>query len=385
MDEDDGGQANDPETHELGPDGTPVGSGPDREPPEPETAAEHRQAGRRALGDDDYEAALHHLDRAVELATAADDDELAAGARTDRGNVRLERAGGENGDPRAAPEPGEVREAIEAAVDDYTAAIERHPSGEAYFNRGLARARLGDRDASTADIERAAERGEGHPFLVRGNAYAEASADKAAREDFTRAIERTGAARAYFNRGNANRRLGDHDAAIADYEAALDRATDLPDGGLRVLVELAGTVEGEAAASHRVRAAFLAVAGRDIWRGVDLASVALEAAPESSRPWADAAAVVLAGDALRDAAGYGPDESVDADTDRLRRLLAGTTLPTPTAVLVRAATEGPDAAADALDDLSVPDDLVAAVEGRDDAALRAAAVTAFGRQLRLYR
>lgn len=384
MDEDDG-HDDEPDTYQLGPDGTPVDSGLDRKQPEPETAADHRQAGRRALGDDDHEAASRHLDRAVELATAAGDEELAAGALTDRGNVRLERAGGGDGDPRDAPPPAEVREAIEAAIDDYTAALERHPSGEAYFNRGLARARLGDRDASTADLERAAERGEGNPFLVRGNAYAEAGADEAAREDFTRTIERTDAARAYFNRGNANRRLGDRQAAIADYEAALDRAADLPDGGLRVLVELAGTTDGADAATHRIRAAFLAVAGRDIWRGVDLASVALEEAPESSRAWADAAVLVLAGDALRDAAGYGPDETVDADIERLREGLAGASLPDPTAALVRAATGDPDTATDTLDEIVVPDDLDAAVVDRDDAALRAAAVVEFGRQLRLYR
>lgn len=384
MDEDDG-HDDEPDTYQLGPDGTPVDSGLDQEPPEPETAPEHRQAGRRALGDDDHEAALRHLDRAVELATTAGDDELAAGALTDRGNVRLERAGGGDGDPRAAPPPAEVREAIEAAVEDYTAALARHPSGEAYFNRGLARARLGDRDASTADLERAAERGEGHPFLVRGNAYAEAGADEAAREDFTRAIERTDAARAYFNRGNANRRLADREAAVADYEAALDRAADLPDGGLRVLVELAGTTDGADAATHRVRAAFLAVAGRDIWRAVDLASVALAEAPESSRPWVDAAALVLAGDALRGAAGYGPDGTVDADTERLRKVLEVDTLPEPTAALVRVATEGSDVTADVFDDLATPDDLAAAVEARDDGALRAAAVSDFCRQLRLYR
>lgn len=384
MDEDDGREDDGPDTYRLGPDGTPVDSGPDREPPEPETAAEHRQAGRRALGDGNYGATLRHLDRAVELATAAGDDELAAGALTDRGNVRLARADGTDGAPRAAPAPAEVREAIEAAVDDYTAAIERHPSGKAYFNRGLARARLGDRDASTADLERAAERGEGHPFLVRGNAYAEAGADGAAREDFTRAIERTGAAAARFNRGNANRRLGDRDAAIADYEAALDRASDLPDGGLRVLVELAGTTEGEDAAAHRIRAAFLAVAGRDVWRGVDLAGVALAEAPESSRPWVDAAALVLAGDALRGAAGYGPDDAIDADTERLHRLLTEGTIPAPTAGLVEVATEEPDTGTDAFDDVAAPDDLAAAVEARDDATLRAAAVSEFGRQLQPY-
>lgn len=384
MDEDDGREG-DRETYQLGPDGTPVGSGSDREPPAPETAAEHRQAGRRGLDDGDYEAALHHLDRAVEQATAAGDEELAAGALTDRGNARLERTAGTDGDPRVGPTRDDLRAAIEAAVDDYTEAIERQPSAEAYFNRGLARARLGERDASTADLERAAERGENHPFLVRGNAHAEAGADEAAREDFTRAIERTDAAQAYFNRGNANGRLGDRDAAVADYEAALDRAGALPDRGLRVFVELAETTAGETAATHRVRAACLAVAGRDIWRGVDLAGGALAEAPESTRPWTDAAALVLASDALRRAAGYGHDDAIDADTERLRRLLTGTTLPKPTAALVTAATEGADAASDALDDTTAPDDLAAAVAAREDDGLRAAAVAEFGRQLRLYR
>jgi len=375
-----------PETYRLGPDGTPVDSGPDgRDEPEPETAVEHREAGRRALAEDEYGTAVEHFDRALELATAAGDDELAAGALLDRGNARLERVDGETGDPRAAPDAEATRAAVEAAIADYTAAIERAPSGRAYFNRGLARARLGDREASTADLERAAERGEGRPFLVRGNAYAEAGADGAAREDFTRAIERTDAARAYFNRGNANRRLGDVAAAREDYAAALDRAAELPDDGRRVLVELAGV--DDQAATHRVRAAWLAVAGRDLWRGVGLADATLTDADGGTRAWTDAAALVVAGDALREAAGYGRDAELEADVSALRSTLAATDPPKPTAALVRTAT-GDDAEADpfgSIDALEAPDDLAAAVADRDDAALRAAAVAEFGRQLRLYR
>jgi tetratricopeptide (TPR) repeat protein len=376
------------ETYQLGPDGTPVDEGLVEEPPEPETAAEHRVAGRRALGMDDHEAARHHLDRAVELAAAAGDDDLLAGALTDRANVRLEAAEGPDGDPRAAPRADETRAAVEDAVADYTAAIDHGAGPEAYFNRGLTRARLGDREASTADLERAAAAGEGHPFLVRGNAYAEASADEYARE--------TDAARAYFNRGNANRRLGDHEAAIADYEAALDRATDLPDDGLRVLVELAGVVDGVAAATHRVRAAFLAVAGRDIWRGVDLADAALADAPDGSTIRVDAAAVVLAGDALRAAAGYGRGEDLDADVGALRASVErgdpATDVPTATAALLRATAGDDDAGTEPVDDveapvddIEAPADLAAAVSDRDHPALGAAAVAELGRQLRLYR
>jgi tetratricopeptide (TPR) repeat protein len=331
---------------------------------------------------------MEHLDRAVELARGAADDGLLAGALTDRANVRLERADGGD-DPRAAPTPDATRAAVEDAVADYTAAIERGAGPEAHFNRGLARARLDDRDGSTADLERAAAAGEGHPFLVRGNAYAEAGADEYAREDFTRAIDRTDAARAYFNRGNANRRLGDHEAAIADYEAALDRASGLPDAGLRVLVELGNATDGETAATYRIRAAFLAVAGRDIWRGVDLADAALADAPDGSPVWLDAAAVVLAGDSLRTAAGYGRGEDLDADVAALRASVEqgapATEAPAATAALLRATTGDDDAAAGSVDDIEAPADLAAAVSDRDHAALRAAAVAELGRQLRLYR
>ncbi|WP_254830424.1 hypothetical protein [Haloglomus salinum] len=387
MDDETGNADGERESYQLGPDGTPVGSGTDRAPdPEPETTVEHRQAARRALGADDVESALDHLDEALGLAREDGNDALVAGVLTDRGNVRVERADSDEGDPRAEPDADEVRTAIEAAVADYTAALDADPeNGEALFNRGLARARLGRREASTADLERAADAGTGHPFLVRGNTYAEAGADEYAREDFTRAIDRTDAARAYFNRGNANRRLGDEDAAATDYEAALDRADELPDHGLRVLVELGEVTEGETAATHRVRAAFLAVAGRDVWRGTALAERALGDAAEVTDPWVDAAALVVAGDAIRGAAGYGPDDEVSADVPRLRERLTDTDLPDATAALVTGAMAGYDAAEAVFDALDTDVDITAAVSDRDHTALRHAAAAELGRQLRLYR
>lgn len=386
MDDDGGNGDDDRESYQLGPDGTPVGSGPDTELSDPGTAVGYRRAARRALGNDDETTAIEYLDRALELAREDGEDVLVAGILTDRGNIRMERADADGGDPRAEPDTEAVRTAIEAAVADYTAALDAGSEhGEALFNRGLARARLGEREASTEDLERAAETGTGHPFLVRGNAYAEAGADTYAREDFTRAIDRTDTARAYFNRGNANRRLGDEDAAVADYEAALDRADELPDHGLRVLVELGDVATGETAAIHRVRGAFLAVTGRDVWHGVSLAEQALADAPTGCVTWGDAAALVVAGDAIRGAAGYGPDEGADADVSALRNRLADADLPDATAALVTGTTAGYDTAADAFDTLDADTDVVAAVRDRDHAALRRAAVVELGRQLRLYR
>jgi tetratricopeptide (TPR) repeat protein len=388
MDEDHGadGPEDDRERYQLGPDGTPVGSGPDRSEPDPETAREHRQAARRALRDEDLDGAIDHLDRAVKLAEREDHDALAAGALTDRGNVRMERVDPQPEDPRAAPDAEAVREAVEAAIADYTAAIERDPDhGEAYFNRGLARARLGEREASTADLERAAELGSGTPFLVRGNAYAEAGADEAAREDFTRAIDRTDAAQAYFNRGNANRRLGDEGAAVDDYRAALDRADQLPDHGLRVLVELSEVVaDSREAATQRVRAAFLAVAGRDIWYGVDLAAAVTADGPNAGGPWSDAGVLVLAGETLRETAGYSRDEALDedVDVDAIRAALDRADLPPATDALFATITGG-EADIDAVRE-RVPDDLAAAVANRDHEALRAAAAVELNRQLRMY-
>jgi tetratricopeptide (TPR) repeat protein len=376
-----------PETHQLGP---PGGGSPSTDL-DPETAGEYRQAARAALRDGETDLALDRLDRAVELAERAGDDELAAGALVDRGNARMERVDEDPGDPRAEPDATEVREAVEAAVAEYTAAVDHDPdNGEAYFNRGLARARLGDRAASTADLERAVELNERHAdaFLVRANSYAEAGADEAAREDFTRAIDDTDAARAYFNRGNANRRLGDHDAAVRDYRAALDRAGDLPDDGLRVLTELAGSLEGEAAVRSRTRAALLAVARREIWRGVDLATPVVAEGPVADDARADAGALVLAGDALHDAAGYGregPAAAEGVDIDAVRGALVDAELPPATAALVRVATADGGAAEDtqALRERA-PASLGRAVAERDDEGLRAAATVEFLRQLRVY-
>jgi len=400
-DADGGGEDDDHESYQLGPDGTPVGGG-ETEPPEPETAVEYRRAARQALGAGDPQGALNSLDQALELARDADDAAMVAGVLTDRGNVRMEQADPDGQDPRAAPDAEELRETIAAAVADYTAALEEDPEArEAYFNRGLARARLGERESSTADLERAADLGASNPFLVRGNACVEAGADEYAREDFGRAIDRTGAARAYFNRGNANRRLGDDAAAVADYESALDRAGDLPDDGRRVLVQL-GAVAGEGtadsrsgdtaagpaeetAATYRLRASSLAVAHRDVWRGVALAEQALADADEGTEPWLEAAAVVVAGDALRTAAGYGADDDLDADVGRLREALADASLPDATATLFAAA--GTEDTPDEPDLPGAPPagDLADAVASRDHAALRAAGAEELIRQLRFYR
>lgn len=375
------------EAHRLDP---PGGGSPSTDL-DPETPGEYQQAARAALRDGELDLAFDRLDRAVELAKSAGEADLAAGALVDRGNVRMERVDEDPGDPRAEPDAEAVREAVTAAIADYTAAVEQAPdNGEAYFNRGLARARLGDRAASTADLERAIELDERHAnaFLVRGNTYADAGADEAAREDFTRAVEDTHAARAYFNRGNANRRLGDHDATVRDYRAALDRAEELPDDGLRVLTELAEALDGEAAVRSRVRAALLAVAQRELWRGVDLATPVITEGEAVGGARADAGALVLAGDALHGAAGYGRDSPAaveDVDIDAIRSNLLNTDLPPATAALVRVATgdRGSVDGADALRE-RVPAALGRAVADRSDEGLRAAATMEFCRQFRVY-
>jgi hypothetical protein len=127
----------------------------------------------------------------------------------------------------------------------------------------------------------------------------------------------------------------------------------------------------------------ITVAGRDIWRGVSLADQVLADAAEGSEPWADAGSLVLAGDALRTAAGYGHDEDLSADVDHVRELLADRSLSDATAALVARVTgEG-----GATDTLTAPADLDlgTAVRERDDDALRRAAAAELRRQLELYR
>jgi serine/threonine-protein kinase len=118
----------------------------------------------------------------------------------------------------------------EASFDDYL-----QKGGEAvpdvFRGRGLARMKLGKYPDAVEDYTRALERApSGDLYQHRGWAHFFSDAWKLALRDFTKAIELAPeAGDAYTGRGLARVMLGDHRGAVADAEAALRRRPDTPE------------------------------------------------------------------------------------------------------------------------------------------------------------
>jgi tetratricopeptide (TPR) repeat protein len=116
---------------------------------------------------------------------------------------------------------------LDAAIGDYTRAIEVAPNFEtAFINRGLIFEQRGDFDRAIADyglaFNAAGLKGRVRALVVRGNAYRKKGEVDRAVADYTKAIrlDRKYAV-AYDNRGIAYYAEGDHNRAIADYTNAI--------------------------------------------------------------------------------------------------------------------------------------------------------------------
>jgi protein O-mannosyl-transferase len=114
----------------------------------------------------------------------------------------------------------------QGALDDFNTAIELNQKDVlAYYNRGNSKADLGYKQAAIQDYNKAIELDPKHAYTFnnRGNVKAKLGDKQGALEDFNRAIEiDPQLADAFNNRGNAKSDLGDKQGALKDYNQAIE-------------------------------------------------------------------------------------------------------------------------------------------------------------------
>ncbi len=114
----------------------------------------------------------------------------------------------------------------QSAIADYNKAIEINPNlATAYFNRGVARSDLGDKQSAIADYNKAIEINPNYAdaYFNRGVARSDLGDKQSAIADYNKAIEiNPNYAYAYYGRGNARAALGETKDAIADFEKAAE-------------------------------------------------------------------------------------------------------------------------------------------------------------------
>jgi tetratricopeptide (TPR) repeat protein len=121
-----------------------------------------------------------------------------------------------------------------AALDDFDRALVLEPTAEAYLRRGHANYLLGQHERAIADLSRAIELDSSLADAFRWRAYAEYRSQRyltAVRDCGEYARLRPDESEGYYCRGIMLSRAGDHDAAIADYERAIERARTAEDAG----------------------------------------------------------------------------------------------------------------------------------------------------------
>ena len=113
----------------------------------------------------------------------------------------------------------------QAALADYDEALRLDPNfTDAYNNRGLVKHALGQHQAALADYDKALHLNpnDAEAYNNRGNTKHVLGQHQAALADYDKAFRlNPNYVEAYNNRGNAKRALGQHQAAIADYDEAL--------------------------------------------------------------------------------------------------------------------------------------------------------------------
>jgi tetratricopeptide (TPR) repeat protein len=118
-------------------------------------------------------------------------------------------------------------EDYEAALADYTCALELDPTAAGVYNdRGNAYSLLGDEEAAVADYTEAIERNYGElyiPYYNRGSSYWRLNDYEAAEADLTTSLTiNPDYSSAYNNRGNVYYDQGDYERALEDYNRAIE-------------------------------------------------------------------------------------------------------------------------------------------------------------------
>ena len=110
------------------------------------------------------------------------------------------------------------------AISIYDLITSRQPEASIYYNRGIVKSKLGQKQAAIADYDRAIAINPNFikAHINRGNTKSELGQKQAAIIDYDRAIAiNPKYADAYYNRGNAKYELGQKQAAIIDYDQAI--------------------------------------------------------------------------------------------------------------------------------------------------------------------
>ena len=112
---------------------------------------------------------------------------------------------------------------FDKAEEFFTSRVKKDPTPQAYFERGMARLRMGDIEKAMIDLDEAVTKGKSAEFLNgRGIAHLENENPKKAIADHTAAIRvNPKMSAAYYNRGNARRVMGLFDKAVSDYNLAI--------------------------------------------------------------------------------------------------------------------------------------------------------------------
>jgi tetratricopeptide (TPR) repeat protein len=101
---------------------------------------------------------------------------------------------------------------------------------EAYLNRGLAEHGASHRTEALADLDRALDLDPRltQAYNARGQIYLENGDVQKTIRDCSKSIEVTPTLDAYYQRGQAYEKLGEHRKAIADFDAAISEFREAP-------------------------------------------------------------------------------------------------------------------------------------------------------------